>query len=257
MKDFFISYTKSDETWAEWISYVLEEENFTVLIQCWDFRPGSNFVIAMQEAAVEANRTIMVLSPDYLDSQFASPEWAAAFLQDPQGLNQRLVPVQVRPCQPSGLLAPIVQIRIGGVDEAVARRLLIDGINKKRAKPLCRPCYPGIESKLQRKNFPGSAHPALYLFELVCCLQQSVSDYSLFQYSFSIISELKLAMLEESRYQSVLTDIDNILSNVDTYNRLPRSRGSGYKTDKWLNESGFKEAVENLKTKLQNITGDT
>jgi len=35
----------------------------------------------------------MVLSPDYLKSQFASPEWAAAFADDPQGLKRKLVPV--------------------------------------------------------------------------------------------------------------------------------------------------------------------
>ena len=61
--------------WAEWIGYVLEEEGFSVIIQAWDFRPGSNFVLEMQKAATEADRTIMVLSPDYLKSQFASPEW--------------------------------------------------------------------------------------------------------------------------------------------------------------------------------------
>ena len=87
MADFFVSYTSADKAWAEWIGYVLEEEGFTAVIQAWDFRPGSNFVLEMQRAATEADRTIMVLSPDYLKSQFASPEWAAAFAQDPRGSN--------------------------------------------------------------------------------------------------------------------------------------------------------------------------
>jgi TIR domain len=104
MADFFISYTSADQTWAEWISYVLEEEGFTVIIQAWDFRPGSNFILEMQRAAIEADRTIMVLSPDYLKSEFASPEWAAALVQDPKGLERKLLPVIVRQCQPRGLL---------------------------------------------------------------------------------------------------------------------------------------------------------
>ena len=68
MADFFVSYTSADEQWAEWIGYVLEEEGLGVILQAWDFRPGSNFVLEMQRAASEAERTIMVLSPDYMKS---------------------------------------------------------------------------------------------------------------------------------------------------------------------------------------------
>jgi hypothetical protein len=65
MTDFFVSYTLADKVWAEWIAYVLEEAGWSVIIQAWDFRPGSNFVMEMQRAASEASRTVMVLSPDY------------------------------------------------------------------------------------------------------------------------------------------------------------------------------------------------
>jgi TIR domain len=51
MADFFVSYTSTDKAWAEWIGFILEEEGFTVVIQAWDFRPGSNFVLEMQRAA--------------------------------------------------------------------------------------------------------------------------------------------------------------------------------------------------------------
>ncbi len=49
-KDFFISYTKADETWAEWIATELEQAGYSTVIQAWDFRPGSNFVLEMQRA---------------------------------------------------------------------------------------------------------------------------------------------------------------------------------------------------------------
>lgn len=48
MKDFFISYNKADRTWAEWIAWQLEEARYSVVVQAWDFRPGSNFVLEMQ-----------------------------------------------------------------------------------------------------------------------------------------------------------------------------------------------------------------
>ncbi len=157
MTDFFISYTSVDEAWAEWIGFVLEEEGFSVVMQAWDFRPGSNFVLEMQKAAQTAERTIMVLSPDYLKSQFAAPEWAAAFATDPQGLKLKLVPVMIRSCQPDGLLASIVQIRIIGLDETAARQRLLAGLRQARAKPSQRPAFPGSYPVPVPKTFPGPA----------------------------------------------------------------------------------------------------
>ncbi|WP_324778806.1 toll/interleukin-1 receptor domain-containing protein [Thiobacillus sedimenti] len=160
MADFFVSYTSADKAWAEWIGFVLEEEGFTVVIQAWDFRPGSNFVLEMQRAATEADRTIMVLSPDYLKSQFASPEWAASFAQDPQGLKRKLVPVMVRQCQPPGLLSSVVHISLVGDDESTARGLLLNGLDAKRAKPAQRPTFPGAGAGRSHKAFPGVAGPS-------------------------------------------------------------------------------------------------
>ncbi len=76
--DFFISYNGADKTWAEWIAWQLEEEGFSTILQAWDFRPGANFVLKMQEASEKAKRTIAVLSPNYLRADFTQPEWAAA-----------------------------------------------------------------------------------------------------------------------------------------------------------------------------------
>lgn len=155
MPDFFISYASADQSWAEWIGYVLEEEGFTVVIQAWDFRPGSNFVLEMQKAAAEADRTIMVLSPDYLKSQFASSEWAAAFAKDPQGLERKLVPIMVRQCSPIGLLSSLVHIVLAGKDQEPARELLTSGVNAKRAKPARRPNFPGSSAERSLRSFPG------------------------------------------------------------------------------------------------------
>ncbi len=53
LKSFFISYNRSDKTWAEWIAYTLEEAGYSVVIQAWDFRPGGNFVLEMQKVATD------------------------------------------------------------------------------------------------------------------------------------------------------------------------------------------------------------
>jgi TIR domain len=52
--DFFISYTGKDSQWAQWIAFELEAAGYHTLIQAWDIRPGSNFVVEMDEAATRA-----------------------------------------------------------------------------------------------------------------------------------------------------------------------------------------------------------
>jgi tetratricopeptide (TPR) repeat protein len=164
--DFFISYTNADGKWAEWIAYQLEETGYSTVIQAWDFRPGANFVLEMQEAASTCERTIAVLSPHYLSSKFTAPEWAAAFAVDPTGKERTLVPVRVAPCEPQGLLGPIVYIDLVGLDEATARARLLSGVRGVRAKPQETPEYPGrrIPTKLptaERPEFPGTL-PSLW-----------------------------------------------------------------------------------------------
>lgn len=142
-RDFFISYTSADEAWAVWIAHVLEEAGYSVVIQAWDFRPGSNFVIEMQKALQSSDRLIAVLSPDYLAARFPQPEWAAVFAADPEGATRRLVPVMVRHCQPDGLLGQIVQIRIHNLESATAAQKLLDGVSADRARPTTPPVFPG------------------------------------------------------------------------------------------------------------------
>ena len=109
-KDFFISYNKADKQWAKWIVAVLESkkknktENYSCYIQAWDFRPGGNFVLDMQEALTKSERFIAVLSPDYLASLYCQPEWAVAFTKDPNGEKRGFILVRVADIEPEGLL---------------------------------------------------------------------------------------------------------------------------------------------------------
>jgi tetratricopeptide (TPR) repeat protein len=157
MKDFFISYNKADREWAEWIAWQLEEAGYTTVLQAWDFRPGSNFVLEMQRASTEAQRTIAVLSPDYLAAPFTQPEWAAAFARDPTGEKGLLLPVRVRECDLKGLLPQIVYIDLVGLDETVAKERLLAGVGRGRVKPAVPPAFPGkaVGAVPERPRFPG------------------------------------------------------------------------------------------------------
>jgi tetratricopeptide (TPR) repeat protein len=135
VKDFFISYNSADKSWAEWTAWTLEEAGYTTVLQAWDFRPGSNFVLEMQRAAGEAERTIAILSPAYLNANYTQPEWAAAFAQDPTGEKGILLPVCVQKCDLKGLLPPIIRIDLVDLNETAAKKGLLQGINRERMKP--------------------------------------------------------------------------------------------------------------------------
>jgi hypothetical protein len=155
-KDFFISYNKADKKWAEWIAWILEENGFTTVLQAWDFRPGANFIVEMQNASEISSRTLAILSQDYLDSLFTQPEWAAAFSQDPTGKLKMLIPVRVKKCESKGLLSQIIYIDLVGKVEGEAEKELLEGIRQERLKPTKRPGFPNVlNDEITKPDFPN------------------------------------------------------------------------------------------------------
>ncbi len=156
-KDFFISYTSVDRIWTEWIAWALEAGGYSTIVQDWDFRPATNFVHSMQEALIQAERLLAVLSPDYLTSRYAQPEWYAAFAKDSLGDQGLLLPVKVRECEPEGLLSQVVHINLLGLSQADAEAALLAGAQRSRAKPQEEPPFP--PDPIPEPRFPGSLPP--------------------------------------------------------------------------------------------------
>jgi hypothetical protein len=159
-KDFFVSYTAADKAWATWIAYVLEADGYAVMIQEWDFRPGSNFAAEMDKALKQCPRMIAVLSPAYLKARFPTAEWTAVFASDPEGAKNALVPIMVEECRPEGLLSQVVQIRIHGLDEAAARKQILEGVRRERNKPATPPPFPGGAPLNTTGSTPAVPFPA-------------------------------------------------------------------------------------------------
>lgn len=153
MYDFFISYNSKDKDVAEWISYILEEEDYDVYIQAWDFLAGNNFTLEMQKGASKSKHTLALLSNNYLESSYTQPEWAAAFAEDPTGEKRRLIPVRIEDVKLEGLLPSIVYIDlVGKNDEKQAIKEILSGVQMGRKKPLSRPAFPGFPSRSDSSN---------------------------------------------------------------------------------------------------------
>lgn len=156
--DFFVSYTQADQAWAEWIAWQLEQDRHRVLVQAWDFVGGTNWIARMHDGTRRAARTVAVLSPDYLASQYGSAEWQAAWAANPDGSDRRLLTVRVRECERPGLLAGVVGTDLFGIEEAKARarlRSFIAGALNDRVKPEVAPEFPG-RAITREPRFPGA-----------------------------------------------------------------------------------------------------
>jgi tetratricopeptide (TPR) repeat protein len=161
MKDFFVSYNGADRAWAEWIGWALEEAGYSVVLQAWDFRPGGNFVLEMQQAATGARKTVVILSEKYLQAEYTQPEWAAAFVDDPRGERRKLIPLRVGKCSPDGLLKPLIYADLVGLAADEAKAAVLLAVQDGRAKPAAAPAYPGSPGApptgAPPASYPGSA----------------------------------------------------------------------------------------------------
>ncbi len=157
--DFFVSYNHRDSAWAEWIAWQLEAEGFSTKVQAWDFKPGSNFVLEMDLAIRSAKQTLVVLSPNYLESSFTPSEWAAAFAKDPRGTERRLIPIRVEEFGDAGLLNNIVYIDLVGLETTAARTRLVAGVARERLKPADSPPMPQRPDKAAVSGALGTSQP--------------------------------------------------------------------------------------------------
>ena len=78
-RDFFISYTNQDESWAVWIANALISHGYTAYAQKLDIMPGDNFIEKMNEFLKNSGNFIAVWSKGYSESRFCMTELRAAF----------------------------------------------------------------------------------------------------------------------------------------------------------------------------------
>lgn len=128
--DFFISYTARDVEWARWVAALLEKAGYNVVIQDWDWGPGSNFVAEMHRALSGDARVLLIASSAYFESRWTEEEWTAAFYQD----HSKVIPVCVEPITLPGLLGPLVRIELHGLQEQEAAAELLRGIGGPRGR---------------------------------------------------------------------------------------------------------------------------
>ncbi|MET9255817.1 toll/interleukin-1 receptor domain-containing protein [Streptomyces sp. NPDC003717] len=142
-KDFFISYARADERWAEWIAGVLDTAGFAVAFDLRDLPAGRSAVQWMDDAIARSERILAVISPHYFDRRsFVGAEWPTAF-SDRRRWDGRIVPVVVEECEAElaehPLLGHLTPLRLTGLPEGRARTELVARLESSRSAR-----YPGF-----------------------------------------------------------------------------------------------------------------
>lgn len=142
--EFLISSDRADSAWAQWIATELEEAGYRVFLQEWDVAAGSNYIIEIDRAMRRSQRTIAVLSPNYLAVETAAPQWSARYAEDPTGLRRQLIPVLIAGVDVSGTpFEHIAAVDLVGLQIEQAREALLAGIEGRRARPGTPAGFPG------------------------------------------------------------------------------------------------------------------
>ena len=100
MFDVFISYSHKDKKWvSETLLCCLEKHGFKTMIDYRDFKTGSFSVEEMQRGVLESRRVILVLTPDYVKSQWTKFENVMAQTIDPGATQRKLIPILREDCE--------------------------------------------------------------------------------------------------------------------------------------------------------------
>jgi hypothetical protein len=156
--DFFVSYSNVDRGWAEWVAWQLRRDGFKVLLQAWHMVAASNWPERMAAGIAGAERTISLVSPSYLASEYCTAEWQGAWKADPLGRRRTLVVFRIVECRIPAPLNSIVTVDLFRHGESDAREVLRQAISVARLgslEPDDEPAFPAISTSAHRPRFPG------------------------------------------------------------------------------------------------------
>lgn len=130
-RDFFISYSNTDESAAKEINTVVQGVGLSTFVQFQDMGVGSNFVREMQRGLDSSSRFIALYSPAYEQSAQCQAEWSAAYNADPAGARRKILPFLLHPTQLNALARQIVYRSLVGMTMDERRRAVLEAISQQ------------------------------------------------------------------------------------------------------------------------------
>jgi len=95
--DVFISYSSADEQWVEHtLLKTLEDAGLRVCIDFRDFAVGRPTIINIQDAALQSRHTLLVITQDWIKSEWTLFESLLIRTKDPGSLQRRTIPLRLQ-----------------------------------------------------------------------------------------------------------------------------------------------------------------
>ena len=92
--DVFISYSHADENWVvNTLLPTIEDAGIKACIDFRDFDVGKMALFNMQDAAKESHHTVLVLTRNWLKSEWSLFEALVGGTKDPAGLQEKIIPL--------------------------------------------------------------------------------------------------------------------------------------------------------------------
>ena len=128
--DVFISYSHANEVWVEGTLLPrLEGARLRVCIDFRDFLPGKAALFNMQDAVRDSRFTLLVLTPDWVKSEWTLFESLLSRTKDPAGLQRRTIPLLLQASDLPDLIAMITWVDFADPDDRqIAWRQLLTGL---------------------------------------------------------------------------------------------------------------------------------
>jgi len=99
MNKIFISYSGKNADWVKtWLVPKLESHGVPAHVDYRDFEIGVPSVINMERAVEQCAKTLLVFTPDYVQSNFAQFEAIMLQTGDPMNLEKKIMPLMLQSC---------------------------------------------------------------------------------------------------------------------------------------------------------------
>lgn len=133
--DAFISYSHHDKHWVQgWLLPRLEQAGLRICIDFRDFEPGLPSLVNMENAVERSRKTLIVLTPEWVASEWTAFESLLIQTDDPAGRQRRMILLLLKPCQPPKRIAMLTCLDFTEAAEAEFQlQRLIEAI---RAEPM-------------------------------------------------------------------------------------------------------------------------
>jgi tetratricopeptide (TPR) repeat protein len=143
--DVFISYSSKDKAWVQGeLLKRIEKNGLRAFVDYRDFTRGAPSIKEMERGVVECRKTLLVLTPDYIDSEWCDIESVMAQTLSPANRDLRMIPLLKTPCDKPVRIAALTHVDFTeGADFDLAWRQLLTALGKAPEPP--QPVQPSRE----------------------------------------------------------------------------------------------------------------